>query len=255
MLFPLLAVLVLFHVAFVVALLKKDNSLADIVWGLGFITMAVASLWVTENFSARTLLMLVLVVAWGGRLAFHIASRNHGKGEDYRYKAWRQDWGKWWLVRSYLQVFLLQAVLLMVIAIPVWWVPFLEPESLKLVDLVGVLVWLVGFYFEAVGDWQLVQFKKNGQHKGELMTTGLWKFTRHPNYFGEATMWWGMALIAWQGGLGVFSLISPIVITFLLTKVSGVPMLEKKYQGRPDFEAYKRRTNVFIPWFPRKVAN
>jgi steroid 5-alpha reductase family enzyme len=138
--------------------------------------------------------------------------------------------------------------------------PFLlvlnEPgQSLTWLDGVGIFIWLVGFLFEAIGDWQLLQFKKLSKNKGRIIQTGMWRYTRHPNYFGEATLWWGVFIIALSAGSGLLAVTSPLLINFLLLKVSGIPMLEVKYEGHPEFEDYKRRTNAFFPWFPKNGAN
>jgi steroid 5-alpha reductase family enzyme len=122
-------------------------------------------------------------------------------------------------------------------------------------DLLGVLLFALGFFFEAVSDWQLTVFKKGGANKGKIITHGLWRFSRHPNYFGEATLWWGIFLIGFGSPFGLYGVISPLAIAFLLLKVSGIPMLEVKYQGNPEFEAYKARTNAFFPWFPKSPIN
>lgn len=249
---PVLAVLGLFHLGFVLAIWKKDNTVADMSWGLGFITLAITSILVSSVVPLRLVLVTALVLLWGVRLTSHIFARHRGQTEDYRYQQWRHDWGKQWLLRSYLQVFLLQSVLCCVIGLPILLVAITAPARLTGWELLGVLVWLVGYFFEVVGDAQLAAFKKDPVHKGQLMTTGLWRYTRHPNYFGEATMWWGIWLIAVTAPAAWWGVISPLTITFLLLKVSGVPLLEKKYEGRADFAEYKRTTSVFIPWFPKK---
>jgi steroid 5-alpha reductase family enzyme len=240
---------------FALALVKKDNSIADIAWGLGFILVA-AYTFFRRGGLFLPLLVTALVVGWGARLALHILLRNRKRGEDPRYAAWRASWGRAFLWRSYLQVFLLQGFFLLVIASPVilvnatgavdpsfgrgfpWW-------------LAGLLIWCAGFVFEAVGDAQLARFKRDPANKGRIMDRGLWKYTRHPNYFGESLMWWGVWLIALEVPGGWVTIVSPILITFLLTKVSGVPMLEKRYAANPEFQAYARRTSAFVPWFPK----
>jgi len=187
-----------------------------------------------------------------GRLAWHIFKRNRGKAEDFRYAAWRRQWGKYFVVRSFGQIFMLQGLLLLLIISPVLLVVGQEQPPLGLLDGLGVMVWLAGLAFEAIGDRQLAAFLKNPANRGKLMTGGLWRFTRHPNYFGEAALWWGMAILALSAPHGWLGLIGPMVITFLLLFVSGVPLLEKKYRGRPDWEEYKKKTPVFFPWFPKE---
>jgi steroid 5-alpha reductase family enzyme len=236
---------------FCIALIKKDNSIVDIAWGLGFIGVALLTLFLRQDFTARQLIISVLVFIWGVRLASHIALRKSGKGEDFRYAKWRRDWGQWFVLRSYFQIFMLQGVFLFIIALSIMLVNFSPREDLTGVDFIGIAVWSIGFFFEAVGDYQLKQFKKNPDIKGKIITTGLWKYTRHPNYFGEVVLWWGIFLIALSVERGWMAILSPLTISFLLLRVSGVTMLEKKYQGNPEFEAYAQRTNAFFPWFPK----
>lgn len=238
--------------AFVASLIWKRDDVTDIAWGLGFILVTLASLFYNGAFGPRQSIIVVLVTLWGLRLATHIFLRNRGKSEDFRYKKWRQDWGKQWVVRSYLQVFLLQGFLLTLIAMPIIILTAVQGPRLGITDLLGVAVWLVGFFFETVGDWQLFVFKKNPINKEKIMTAGLWQYTRHPNYFGEVTMWWGIFLLAISSPWGAISLIGPLTISYLILKVSGIPLLEKKYEGVIAFQEYKRRTSAFIPWFPKR---
>jgi steroid 5-alpha reductase family enzyme len=242
-------------VIFCVALIKKDNSIVDIAWGLGFIGVALLTFFLKEGYTTRHLVVSGLVLIWGMRLALHIAIRKRGKGEDYRYAKWRKDWGRWFVLRSYFQIFMLQGVFLYIISIPIILVHFSPREHFTLVDFLGVGVWCIGFIFEAVGDFQLKKFKKDPANKGKIITTGLWKYTRHPNYFGEVVMWWGIFLLALSVDNGWMAILSPLTISFLLLRVSGVTMLEKKYKGNPEFEAYAQRTNAFFPWFPKDSGN
>jgi len=238
---------------FLIALARKDNSLADIGWGIGFILVAGLSFWLEPGWAFRHLLVSGLVLAWGLRLAVHILLRNRKRGEDFRYAKWRREWGRWFVLRSYLQVFLLQGAILLMIAYPIPLVDHSTEQGATLLDLAGIAVWLIGFVFETVGDQQLLRFKRDPAGKGRIITTGLWRFTRHPNYFGEAAMWWGLFLIALSVKNGWTAVISPAVITFMLLRVSGVTMLEKKYAGNREFEDYARKTSAFIPWFPKKI--
>jgi len=239
---------------FLIALARKDNSIADIGWGVGFILIAFLSFFLEPGYAPRHLLVDGLVAVWGARLAAYIALRNLKRGEDFRYAKWRAQWGRWFFVRSYLQVFLLQGLILLIISYSVMVVNHSTETGWTAWDALGLCVWLVGFFFEAVGDYQLTRFKRNRANKGKIMTTGLWKTTRHPNYFGESAMWWGIFLIALSVKNGWTAIISPLIITLMLLKVSGVPMLEKKYAGNREFEAYARKTNAFFPWFSKKRA-
>jgi steroid 5-alpha reductase family enzyme len=191
------------------------------------------------------------VSIWGLRMAWHIHRRNENKPEDYRYQKWRTDWGKWFYLRSYFQVYLLQGALLFLIALPVLVINKNSGSPPGLPDFVGVGVWLFGFYFEAVGDAELARFKKNPANKGKFLQTGLWAYSRHPNYFGEVTQWWGIWLVALSVPGGVFSVLGPLTITFLILQVSGIPMLEEKMEKNPAFADYQRRVSKFFPLRPR----
>ncbi len=237
---------------FAVSLIKKRNDVADVAWGLGFVLMTWTSFFFSGTSGTRGILAGILVSIWGLRLAWHIHRRNKGRAEDYRYLAWRKEWGKWFYPRSYAQVYLLQGLFLFLIVIPVLLINKSAGTALGILDLLGVAVWIFGFYFEAVGDAQLARFIKNPENKGKLMQSGLWAYTRHPNYFGEVTQWWGLWLVALSIPNGWFGIIGPITITFLILKVSGIPMLEKKMAENPKFAEYKRMVSVFIPMPPKK---
>lgn len=238
---------------FFISIWMKRNDIADIAWGLGFMFIAwLAILW-TNNFSLPSLLILLLVNIWGIRLAWHIYLRNKGKAEDYRYLAWRKEWGKLFYLRSYLQVYILQGVLLFLISLSVMLVMQRASEISRPAIIIGLLIWLIGFAFEAIGDYQLKTFLTKTENKGRLIQSGLWKYTRHPNYFGEVLLWWGLGIIAFFATSSWLVLISPLVITFLITRVSGIPMLEKKMKEHPDFAEYSRKTSIFFPWVRRKI--
>ena len=238
---------------FVVSIVKKRNDLADVAWGLGFVLMAWSSLALSGNFGLRSLVACVLVTIWGLRLAIHIYKRNKGRGEDYRYQAWRNAWGKLFYLRSFLQIYILQGFLLFVIAVPVTMINSSLPTHHGWFDLFGVLIWLFGFGFESIGDAQLAAFLRNPENKGKILQTGLWAYSRHPNYFGEVTQWWGLWVVAMNAPQNWISIIGPMTITFLILKVSGVPLLEKKMTENPEFAAYKQRVSMFIPWWPKKT--
>jgi steroid 5-alpha reductase family enzyme len=237
---------------FIASLILGRNDIADVAWGPGFILAAGVSLIAGGIYSPRGLLLSGLVLVWGTRLALHIQARNRGKGEDPRYRAWREQWGRWFLVRSFLQVFMLQGALLVIVAAPVIFVNAAQASPLGALDTLGALVWLTGFLFEAAGDRQLLLFLRDPANEGKLMTAGLWRYTRHPNYFGEVTLWWGIWLIALCVPYGWATVLGPLTITGLILGVSGIPMLERRYDGRPDFEAYRRRTSAFFPLPPRE---
>lgn len=236
---------------FLLALWRKDNSIVDVAYGIAFVLVSWTGLLVFGGGHARQWLIVMLVTVWGVRLAVHIFLRKQGEGEDFRYRQWRESWGKTFVWRSFLQVFMLQGAVIYLVALPLLLVIDNPGPRLGFLDLAGVMVWLAGFGFEAVGDWQLLQFKRNPANRGKVIQHGLWRYTRHPNYFGEALLWWGIFLIAVNAGYGIWAIISPLLIAFLLLKVSGIPMLEAKYEKNPDFIAYKARTNAFFPWWPK----
>jgi steroid 5-alpha reductase family enzyme len=236
---------------FLLSIIMRRNDIADIAWGGGIFLVALIS-FATGPHTTITTLITILAGLWGLRLALRIFLRNIKKPEDFRYKAWRDEWGKWFYVRSFFQVYLLQGLLMIVIGYPfIHAAVYGAITPLGVLGMFGVAVWCIGYFFEVVGDYQLDQFIKKPANKGEVMDLGLWQYTRHPNYFGEVTMWWGVWLITLTLPFGIFTIISPLTITFLILKVSGVPMLEKKFAGDPKYEAYKKRTSVFFP-LPQK---
>ncbi len=218
------------------ALLKKRNDIADVAWGLGFILVAFSSFILSPSF--KLLISLSLISIWGIRLAAHIYKRNKNKKEDKRYEQFKSS--------PYLKVFVTQGFFMWLICWPV----INSTGILQWFNLLGILIWLFGFYFESRADRELRAFISNKDNKGKVMQSGLWSLSRHPNYFGEVTMWWGIWLLNMNGNW--WTVIGPLTITFLILKVSGVPMLEKRYEGNQDFEEYKKRVSVFIPWWPKK---
>jgi steroid 5-alpha reductase family enzyme len=190
-----------------------------------------------------------LVGVWGLRLSYHIMRRNLGKPEDFRYANWRKAWGKWVIPRAFVQVYLLQGLFMFLVSLPITLTGLASAAGVLRAPLlvIGAALWLLGFIFETVGDHQLTLFLAQPGNRGQLMTSGLWSYTRHPNYFGEAVMWWGIFIVAIGGGASLLAVLSPIVITYLLRYVSGVPLLEKSMSRKPGFDEYARRTSVFVP--------
>ena len=234
---------------FGISLVLRRNDVADVAWGLGITCIAIVA-YIYGTMSDVSLLLTALIVVWGLRLGFHIGIRNSKKKEDPRYAAWRDEWGVWFIPRSYLQVFILQGALMICVGYSALHAA-VYGGSVHALAYVGIAVWLVGFIFEAVGDYQLVRFLREPEHKGKIMKYGLWKYTRHPNYFGEVTQWWGLWLIVASLPFGWVALLSPLTITFLILKVSGIPMLEKAFDTNPEFQEYKKRTSAFFPLPPR----
>lgn len=250
----LLAAVVFMAGVWLLSLPTKNASLADIFWGLGFVLIAWLSFALAGGYPGRKILLTLLTSLWGLRLFLHIGWRNRGKGEDRRYQAWREKRGPsfWWV--SFFTVFLVQAALLWLISLSVQLGQISPaPPRLTYLDFLGIMVWLVGFFWEAVADWQLARFKADPANRGRVMNKGLWAYSRHPNYFGETLIWWGLFLIALATPYGWWALISPVIITFLLLKVSGVTLLEKDIvERRPEYLEYLKTTSAFIPWFPKR---
>lgn len=232
----------------------KNVSIVDIFWGFGFVIVNAFYVFNLEEINPRNWLLLTLVTIWGLRLTIYLAIRNIGKGEDYRYQQFRKDYGEnryWWF--SYFQVFLLQGGLILIVSLPYLGVHLSSTSGeLFWLDYLAILVWVIGFAFEAGGDYQLYQFKKDTKNKGKVLNTGFWKYTRHPNYFGDATVWWAYALFSITAG-GYWQIIGAVIMTLLIIKVSGVAMLERTLKHtKPKYRDYIQKTNAFIPWFPKK---
>jgi steroid 5-alpha reductase family enzyme len=238
-----------------VSIVLKNVSIVDLFWGIGFVLSATVYFVLTEELATRKVLLLVLVILWGVRLSVYLAWRNTGKGEDFRYREFRRQYGEkryWWI--SYFQTFLLQGLLMWLISAPLLGAQYDSMQmDLTWLDFAGVLLWCTGFIFEAGGDWQLANFKANPANKGKVLNTGFWKYTRHPNYFGDAAVWWGFALFSISSGSYVPALGS-LLMTALIIKVSGVALLEKSLKSdKPEYADYIRRTSSFLPWFPKKI--
>jgi len=253
-LYGLLLVWALMTLLWCISVAKKDAGIADIFWGAGFVILAGYYLIMTSPLEVRSLMVFCLAFVWGIRLSVHIFLRNRGKGEDYRYKQFRERYGKdsyWWI--SYFQVFMLQGLLMWLVSAPLLGaMANSRNSSLNLLDLAALLTWAIGFAFEAGGDYQLARFKSDPSNQGKLLTTGFWKYTRHPNYFGDAAAWWGFGLFAVASG-SYGTPLGSVLMTLLLIKVSGVAMLERSLRDtKPGYGEYVRKTNAFIPWFPRQ---
>ncbi len=248
----LLVILGLMTLLWLLSLLLKNSSIVDIFWGAGFVITAWVSYALTpDGFLPRKLLSVGLVTLWGLRLSLYILWRNWGKAEDFRYQAWRKESGAIWWWKSFFQVFLLQGLLMWIVSAPLLAVQFYSRTAgFTLLDLAGLALWLFGFYFETAGDLQLARFKANPQNKGKVLDRGVWRYTRHPNYFGDSAQWWGFYLFALAAG-GWWTVFSPALMTLLLLRVSGVALLEKSLETRPGYKEYVENTSAFLPWPPR----
>ena len=232
----------------------KDSSIIDIYWGMGFVFIAFFYAFQLgwEQLSFRNMVLLAMISIWGLRLSGYLALRNIGAGEDYRYLEMRESAGSnWWWV-SYLRVFVLQGVLLWIIS-SVFVPALLSSAPFDWFSSLGLLLWAIGIFFEALGDWQLRRFKQNPANKGQVLNTGLWRYTRHPNYFGDACLWWGFFCFVLASPNGFFYIFSPLLMTFLLLKISGVAMLEESLKKtKPKYAEYIRRTSAFMPWWSKQ---
>lgn len=238
---------------YILSRIKGKIAVVDVAWGFGFVVLALVNLFLAEYWTIRQWIVTALVACWGLRLAAHVYVRNRGKNEDYRYQKMKEGWGNraWW--KSFTNVFMLQGILMLSIAYPLLIVNVFSPQGLIYLDYLGICVWAVGFAFETVGDYQLWRFiKYEKEHSGQIMTKGLWKYTRHPNYFGEALLWWGIFLMVLPVRYGFLAVFSPLIIDYLVLRVSGVPLLEERYKDNEQFQQYAKRTNKVIPWIPRE---
>lgn len=232
----------------------KNASIVDPFWGLGFVVVSAFYFLQVDEISARSVIIMILVAIWGLRLSIYLFWRNWGKGEDFRYKEFRKNFGElryWWF--SFFQVFLLQGFLLWLISAPLLGaMHFGAGGNINLFDWLAIIVWIVGFMFEAGGDFQLARFKANPINKGKVLNKGFWKYTRHPNYFGDSAVWWGYGLFSIAAGC-YLAVLGSILMTALIIKISGVALLERSLKDKkPEYIDYINKTSAFIPWFPKK---
>jgi steroid 5-alpha reductase family enzyme len=236
---------------------RQDASIADIWWGPGFVLLAWLYWAIPGAFAPRPLVIALLLTVWGLRLGAHIHRRHRGQAEDPRYRAMRASRGSsfWW--RSLFVVFWLQAAILWFVALPVWAAArTATPDRVTPTDALGLLLFVAGFAFEVVGDTQLARFRANPANRGRVLDTGLWRYTRHPNYFGDAVLWWGVYLMAASVPGGWLTVLSPLLMTLLLLRVSGVALLEQSLRTtKPGYADYIARTSSFIPWFQRDAGS
>ncbi len=241
-----------FTVFYLIGFFAKNNGLVDIGWGLGFVLTAIFSLVYGGNYGFRTILVTALVTIWGLRLFYHILRRNLGKPEDFRYANFRKEWGRWHDLRAFFQLFMVQAIFMVMISSSFLIINAFSRGGFTAFDFIGLAVWMAGFLFESAGDAQLKAFKSDPANKGKIIRNGLWRYTRHPNYFGEALTWWGLFIIALSVPFGYIAAISPITITLLLLFVSGIPLLEEKYRDNRYYQEYAAVTSKFFPLPPKK---
>lgn len=250
----LLAIAAMHTLVWLASLAKRDVSIVDLFWGIGFILIAWRTAGAAGFDSPLVGLLLAMVTLWGLRLSGYLVWRNWGKSEDARYAAMRERRGEGFWLESLFVVFLLQALLTWIVALPLQ-TGIRRGGEIGLLALAGALVWLAGVVFETVGDYQLARFKADASNRGRVMDRGLWRYTRHPNYFGDFLAWWGVYLASTQAGFVWWTLIGPVVMTVLLLRVSGVTLLESSLKSRLEgYDEYVRATPAFFPWFPRRAS-
>lgn len=258
------ALFLLFYliIAFIVGTIKENNGLMDVFYGPGYFVVALSSLilfFIANNeVNIRQLIITFLVFIWALRLATYVFIRNRGKPEDYRYQAMRRKWKTNIVLKSFIRIYMFQGVVIFIVAFPIWFVNSIDNPAIQILNFSGIslwfgaIIWFIGFLFETFSDYQLYKFKQNPENKGKVMDRGLWKYTQHPNYFGEVTQWWGIFIIALAVPFGFISIIGPTFITYMIFKVSGIRLLNWRYKDDDKYAEYKKRTSVFFPWFPKK---
>lgn len=249
----LLIILSMMTILWFVSVVIKNVSIVDMFWGFGFVLVNSFYFFSTESTPSK-IVLFVLVTIWGLRLSVYLALRNIGKPEDFRYQEFRKKYGPnryWWL--SFFQTFLLQGILMWLISFPLLGLNLYSTSNyLNILDYFAIGIWLIGFIFEAGGDYQLAQFKKVPSNKGKVLSHGFWHYTRHPNYFGDSAVWWGYGLLCISSG-AYWYVVGSVLMTLLIIKVSGVALLEKSLKDKkPDYIKYVNTTSSFLPWFPKK---
>ncbi len=247
-------IMIMMSVLWIISIIIKNVSIVDLFWGFGFVLAATFYFLKTGGDGPRKIILLTMVILWGVRLSVYLTFRNAGKGEDFRYRQFRKDYGEkryWWI--SFFQTFLLQGILMWLISAPLLGAQFYGPEKpLGLIDFLGIAFWITGFAFEAGGDWQLARFRSDPRNKGKVLNTGFWHYTRHPNYFGDSAVWWGYGLLCLSAG-SILPVLGSLLMTALIIKVSGVALLEKSLKDqKPQYKEYIEKTSAFLPWFPKK---
>ncbi|MFH0843240.1 MAG: DUF1295 domain-containing protein [Bacteroidota bacterium] len=251
----LMVIMIMMTLLWIVSVFIRNVSIVDLFWGFGFVVAAWFYYFYGEGHETRKLIVSVLVSVWGLRLSGYLALRNYSKGEDFRYKKFRQNYGEkryWWI--SFFQTFLLQGVLMWLISAPLLGAQHSGAERpFNFFDAIGMFFWITGFLFEAGGDWQLARFKANPVNRGKVLDSGFWRYTRHPNYFGDSSVWWGYGFFCLAAGSWLPALGS-VLMTLLIIQVSGVALLEKSLkEQKPQYRDYIEKTSAFLPWFPKKT--
>ena len=249
-----LLIMIMMTILWCFSVIIKNVSIVDLFWGLGFVLTSVFYFLKTEDSEPRKIILIIMVAVWGIRLSVYLAWRNIGKGEDFRYKQFRMNYGEkryWWI--SFFQTFLLQGIFMWLISAPLLGAQYYgQTKPMDILYFIGIMLWIIGLFFESVGDIQLACFKADPGNKGKVMDKGLWRYTRHPNYFGDSAVWWGYGFICLASGSWL-PVLGSILMTALIIKVSGVALLEKSLkEQKPQYKNYIEKTSAFLPWFPKE---
>lgn len=242
-----LGILTYVSILYIISLILNNWSIIDIAWGPGFFIIALVSSFNSEGFNINSIIMLSMIALWAFRLSWHIGLRNIGKGEDFRYRNWRKKWIPYPNIQAFFRVFLLQGAIMFIVSLPIQ-INFLSnSESYNLFHHIpGILIFILGFVLEVLADWQLKSFKDDPNNKGRLIQKGLWSISRHPNYMGEITLWWGIGFYALPFESGWLALIGPLCIHLIMRYIS-IPVLEEKWEKRDDWNSIKNKTPILFP--------
>jgi steroid 5-alpha reductase family enzyme len=239
-------------VCYAICIVQKNNGLVDMFWGMGFVGIAIIAYLYSEQKTTLNLILNILVAIWGLRLSIFLGIRNWGKEEDFRYANWRREWGNTFYWRTFLQVHMFQGFFMLLISIPIITINYFPYKLPYLIPIYcSLCICILAILIEAIADYQKYMFRKNTDDKNAFITSGLWKYSRHPNYFGEILFWWGIFIFSIGFEYWYLAIISPAIITFLLLYVSGIPMLEKKYDHNPQYQEYKKKTSALVIWFTK----
>lgn len=242
----IISVLIFVNIFFLIAVARKNFAVIDIGWGLGFILISLIA-YLHHPLSFKNAVLLLAVVFWGTRLALYIFNRGRGKGEDHRYAKFREEWQPYPNLQAWIKVFMFQGILMMVVTLPVTVGMTFESKNMSFINYLGVYLWIGGFTFEVMSDHYLNWWKTQPENKGKICTTGPWRYSRFPNYFGEISLWYGVYLMAFEPK-SWWTIIGPITINFLIVKVTGIPLLEKHYANRSEYQEYAKRVPRLIPF-------
>jgi steroid 5-alpha reductase family enzyme len=250
----LAVIMIMMTLLWIISVFIKNVSIVDLFWGFGFVLVSWFYFLTGGGYEIRKMILTFLVTLWGLRLSIYLTWRNHGKGEDFRYRQFRHNYGEnryWWI--SFFQTFLLQGILMWLISAPLLGAQYYgDDRPLNILDWIGIFFWATGFVFETGGDLQLAIFKSNPANRGKVLDTGFWRYTRHPNYFGDSSVWWGYGLVCLAAGSWL-PVLGSFLMTILIIRVSGVMLLEKSLkEQKPQYKRYIEKTSAFIPWFPKK---